>query len=188
MTFFLGPRLSSFDKFNPYSNSSSNYGYDRLQDILMDSNPLNSSDSVTSGREDEYLTNNDFMSYLEGLLASVGQENVENRLFNADQAALARDFSASEAQKNRDFQERMSNTSYQRAVVDLQAAGLNPILAYQQGGATTPNSSSTQTSSASYQSSGGDTFSSVLNAFANLISSASDILDVFAPSLSKVLK
>jgi len=45
---------------------------------------------------------------------------------------------AEQAQKQMDYQTEMSNSAYQRAVADLKAAGLNPMLAYSQGGASTP--------------------------------------------------
>ena len=43
-------------------------------------------------------------------------------------------FNAKQAQIARDWQERMSNTAYQRAIQDMRTAGLNPVLAVTGGG------------------------------------------------------
>jgi len=48
------------------------------------------------------------------------------------------------AQSQMDFQERMRATQYQTTVADLKAAGLNPMLAYTNGGAGTPQGATAQ--------------------------------------------
>jgi hypothetical protein len=70
----------------------------------------------------------------------------------AQQAQIAQGFSAEQAQKQMDFQERMRASQYQTAVQDLTAAGLNPMLAYQQGGAGTPSGASAIGQQATFKS------------------------------------
>lgn len=64
--------------------------------------------------------------------------------FNAEQGQIQRDYNSAEAQKawerneqsaqnQRDYDERMSNTQIQRAVADMQEAGINPILGFNGG-------------------------------------------------------
>lgn len=70
-------------------------------------------------------------------------------VYNHIENSVAMNFNSTEAMKNREWQEHMSNTAYQRAVEDMKKAGLNPILAFQNGGASTPGGSAATISGAS---------------------------------------
>lgn len=75
-----------------------------------------------------------------GLLGGIFDSGAQDsaNATNIQLAREAREFNASQAKTQMEFQERMSSTAYQRAVKDMSAAGINPMLAFSQGGASSP--------------------------------------------------
>jgi len=71
------------------------------------------------------------------LIGGVGSYLGQTSANNANQALMqqSNSYNAAEADKNRQYQTEQRKTQYQTAVEDLKAAGLNPMLAYTQGGA-----------------------------------------------------
>ena len=78
-------------------------------------------------------------SWFEDLTKGIG-----DTVNNVTGATGANQFTAEEAEKQRNWEEYMSNTAYQRAIEDMKAAGINPAMLYQSGGqgASTPSGAS----------------------------------------------
>lgn len=80
-----------------------------------------------------------FLGKLLGGVAKAVAGPLVGGLFGQEGQSSANQASAESVQKQMDFQERMSNTSYQRGMADMKKAGLNPMLAFMKGGASVPD-------------------------------------------------
>lgn len=145
-----------------------------LPDPYSNENPFKSRTNALDSYDD-IKNNEEFWStigneYLSGLAVSQGMDSNLNRIYNSAEADKARRFSADEAEKSRLWSEKMSSTAYQRAVADMKAAGINPVLAAVNGGATSFSGASANTVAASNNSVGGDTLADILGVIANLTS------------------
>jgi len=100
-------------------------------------------------------------SLANGAAAYVGQQETNatnaanNSATNATNLQIANNANSAAAanvQQQQAYATQMSNTAYQRGVADIQAAGLNPMLAYSHGGASSPTGSVAPVTTATMQS------------------------------------
>lgn len=91
----------------------------------------------------------------------------QNSAFNAEQAQLNRNFQNEQADEQMAFQQYNADTVWQRGTKDMEAAGLNPMLAYSQGGNPAPQGAAGHGSAASAGAPG-----NMQNIFANAGNSA----------------
>lgn len=133
----------------------------------------NNSDPLTSIQEDpqnqsitDSANSDENQEFWQGLAQSIGEQQKQQMSYNERMTKMLMDWTT-----------EMSNTAYQRAMNDMKKAGLNPILAYNQGGASTPS-----VTPSSYSLGGGDSLSDFVNMITNGASNILKVIANFLPS------
>lgn len=168
--------LADFDKLIAESGLDpvrDKAAYDMFMDLraaIIRSHQGNDGSSDSPGFHFNYLDGDTISTSLDslythfkGLLDSYWKQQAD---FNQASADRAMEFERNEAYYNRAWQERMSNTAYQRAVADMRKAGINPLLGFLNGSAA----ASTPSGATASGHQAGSTMANSNQLFSNMLS------------------
>lgn len=174
-----------FDELRPKVPFSDILDYNPPSGSVDVNSSVNSASGATEpGKEFDNLDPSAWAQLIEDYF-----DRVEDYNLAAESRANA--FSSAEAQKARDWSERMNSTAYQRTVADLKKAGINPMALFY-GKASPVGNFSSSAASATSLSMSQPNFSAASSLSSALISAISgsfkSLLDVLSSLVSRGLK